>query len=439
MHIRIGDSDTTLPEILNRPHLFRTHVVNRYIYTHKRSRLPSSSLRPVKRGHLKKCKTSIEVSSSISKPMSPAIHCVTQNFSGYGTTDGRCVPFSGVSGRAFSLSPSSSRGDYKTLSQIKIILPRFTSRGMYPLCKAGSSGYRRNPDFSRQNRHGFSRNRNRQNEERDGSETLEESELFPSKNGPLLSVSGGPKFQATATPGPREKEIVELFRKVQAQLRERAAVKEEKKTELSQRQGKESKTVDSLLKLLRKHTTQQGKQISSDGSSREFVLDQHDQNGAFEEEKSTISLDLNNTVKDEPRDRESPPLSRPVSNFQRRSPVPQVKFQQNHSESVADTLLDGKRHGTHLEPEIHELQLEIEPEPIFSNGDVFDGLSEDEPSDIDENYSEDDAEKQKPIVDKDLNSMKLPELRALAKSRGVKGFSKLKKRQLLELLIGGST
>ncbi|KAF5930524.1 hypothetical protein HYC85_031397 [Camellia sinensis] len=360
-------------------------------------------------------------------------------FTGYGTTDGRCVPFSGVSGRAFSLSPSSSRGDYKTLSQIKIILPRFTSRGMYPLCKAGSSGYRRNPDFSRQNRHGFSRNRNRQNEERDGSETLEESELFPSKNGPLLSVSGGPKFQATATPGPREKEIVELFRKVQAQLRERAAVKEEKKTELSQRQGKESKTVDSLLKLLRKHTTQQGKQISSDGSSREFVLDQHDQNGAFEEEKSTISLDLNNTVKDEPRDRESPTLSRPVSNFQRRSPVPPLKFQQNHSESVADTLLDGKRHGTHLEPEIHELKLEIEPEPIFSNGDVFDGLSEDEPSDIDENYSEDDAEKQKPIVDKDLNSMKLPELRALAKSRGVKGFSKLKKRQLLELLIGGST
>ncbi|KAF5482409.1 hypothetical protein F2P56_002983 [Juglans regia] len=85
--------------------------------------------------------------------------------------------------------------------------------------KASSSGHRRNPDFSRQNRHGFSRNRHRQNGERERFDNLNESDALSSKNGPLLSLYNTPKFHATAAPGPREKEIVELFRKVQAQLR----------------------------------------------------------------------------------------------------------------------------------------------------------------------------------------------------------------------------
>ncbi|XP_057483283.1 rho-N domain-containing protein 1, chloroplastic-like isoform X2 [Actinidia eriantha] len=360
--------------------------------------------------------------------MSPAIHFVTQN-----APDGSCRPCSGVSGRAVSLSPFSSCGDYKTLSQIKIV----PSRGRSFVCKAGPNSYRRNPDFSRQNKQWFSRNRNRQNNERDGSENLEESEELSSKNG----ASSAPKFQATATPGPREREIVEMFRKVQAQLREGATLKEEKKPEESQGRGNESESVDSLLKLLRKHNTQPGKKSSSSsGSSRSFILDQPEPNGASEETKSTTFLNSNNHVADEAAGGPKfPPFGRPVSNFQRRSPVPQVsKFQPIPSDSVTDTWINGKRDIIHPEPEIDELKLGIEAESSFSDGDVFGGTSEYEDSDIDVVYSDEDVEEEKPIVE-DLSAMKLPELRALAKSRGLKGYSKLKKSDIVELLSGGST
>uniref|UniRef100_A0A5B7BB50 Rho termination factor-like N-terminal domain-containing protein n=1 Tax=Davidia involucrata TaxID=16924 RepID=A0A5B7BB50_DAVIN len=372
--------------------------------------------------------------------MSRPIHLVSKNVPGYGLSDGRCLPCSGVSGRAVGVSSKLSCGDYRTLSQGKIGSLKCTFRGASSVCKASSSGHRRNPDFSRQNRHGFSRSRNRQNEERNGSENLEESELFSSKNGPLLSLSNTPKFQATATPGPREKEIVELFRKVQAQLRERAAIKEEKKIENLQRPGKESETVDSLLKLLRKHSVQQGKRSSSSGSSRDFILDQPEQNGPSDEEKNTSFFDSNNSVKDEAQERESPSFSRPISNFRRRSPVPQIKFQpiysdENTMNSVSDMNLDGKREKVHPEPGLEletKLDVEPEPEPVF-----FDRMSEDETFDS-EGYGDNDADEQKPNVEGDLSAMKLPELRALAKSRGVKGYSKLKKRELMELLSGGS-
>ncbi|CDP15721.1 unnamed protein product [Coffea canephora] len=183
--------------------------------------------------------------------MSRAIHFIAKNVPGHGPSDGAGLPY---------------RGSNKNSAKIKHL--RCTVRNTSPVCRASSGDHWRDPDFSRQNKHGFSRNRNRQNEDREGFDSLEESEMFSSKNGPLLTTSGIPRFQATATPGPREKEIVELFRKVQAQLCERAAVKEERKIEESQRIGKEGETVGSLLKLLRKHSVQQGKRSSDIDSGR---------------------------------------------------------------------------------------------------------------------------------------------------------------------------
>lgn len=328
------------------------------------------------------------------------------------------------------------------------------------MCKASSSGHRRNPDFSQPRKQRFSRYRNRQNEEKDSFE-LEESDMLSSKNGSLLSISGTPKYQATATPGPREKEIVELFRKVQAQLRERAAIKEEKKIEALQGKGKESETVDSLLKLLRKHSVEQSKRKVSGGGSREF-WDQTDENGSLNVEKNTNFFDTIRppSPRDEPQETNGSSFRRPISNFRRKSPVPQVKYQPIYSEE--DTIIsfphvnsDGNRKKnlgeTHPEPErepepLQELEavLEVEPEPepkpepIFSNEDVYGEMSEDESSDIETAYSDEDAENQEPDENGDLSALKLTELKALAKSRGMKGFSKLKKIELVELLSRSS-
>ncbi|GFY99561.1 Rho termination factor [Actinidia rufa] len=350
--------------------------------------------------------------------------------------DGRCLLCSGVSGRAVSLSPCSSRGGKKNPSQFKIVSLKCTSRGLSSVCKAGSSGYKRNPDFSRQNKHVSSQSRNRQDEERDGFENFEESEMFSSQNGPLLSVSSAPKFRATGTPGPRGKEVVKLFRKIRAQIRERAATQVAKKMEEFQGHREESNTGGSLLKLLRKHTTQQQKKSRNGVSSRDFILDQPDQNGQFDDEKSTSSLDSNYIMKtDEIQEHKLPSFNRVVSNFRRRSPIPRVEFQPNHTDSVMEI---GKSEETLPEPEIEDgPKLEVVPELGFSDSDVFDAMSENEPSDFDEGYIDDDAEVTKPIVDENLRAMKLTELKALAKSRGMKGFSRLKKHELTELLSSG--
>ncbi|OMP03051.1 hypothetical protein CCACVL1_02577 [Corchorus capsularis] len=302
--------------------------------------------------------------------------------------------------------------------------------------RAGSGSPRRNPDFSRQ-RHGF-RGRNRQNEDTENFESLDESEMLSSKNGPLLSS----KYQATAAPGPREKEIVKLFKKVQAQLRERAAATEDKKTEASAGKGKESASVDSLLKLLRKHSDEQGKRKSSIGSSREQNLDLPEVNGSSNEEKSSSFFDSNNRVRSEAKETYVPGLptySRPPSNFRRKSPVSQVKYQPMYTSgetvnSATHINSDGKRKLSPAdsppapddEPELEdelesETEAELEPEAVYEDPDALDELAEDESSDIEEE-------------EEDLNAMKLPELKALAKSRGLKGVSRMKKSDLVELL-----
>ncbi|XP_021280382.1 rho-N domain-containing protein 1, chloroplastic [Herrania umbratica] len=381
--------------------------------------------------------------------MSHALHLVSKNIPGYGTTECRYLSCSGISGRAVTLSPCSSHRDHRICSQVKIRSLKCGSKGISFVCRAGSSGHRRNPDFSRQ-RHGF-RGRNRQNEDRENFESMDESEMLSSKNGPLLSLSGSTKFQATAVPGPREKEIVELFRKVQAQLRERAVAKEEKKTEALQGKGKESETVDSLLKLLRKHSVEQGKRKNSIGSSRDLSLDQPEVNGSSNEDKGSSFFDSNDRVRSVSKEPYAPTLSRPASHFRRRSPVPQMKYQPVYSSeetvnSVGQVDSDGKRNLSSAKsppapdqvPELEEdldseTEPELEPESIYQDPDALDELSEDESSDVDE----EDREQQ--IGHEDLSALKLPELRALAKSRGLKGFSKMKKGDLVELLSSSSS
>ncbi|XP_016455063.2 rho-N domain-containing protein 1, chloroplastic [Nicotiana tabacum] len=369
--------------------------------------------------------------------MSSAIDFTPRNLPGFGSPEGSCLPCSGLSGRAVT-----SRGEYKHFSKVKILNLKSPYKSKSFLCNASFSNHKRNPDFSRQNK--FSRGRNRQNEERDSYDNLEESEMLSSRNGPLLTASNTSKFQATATPGPREREIVELFRKVQAQLRERAAIKEEKKSEELQGKGKESETVDSLLKLLRKHSVQKGKKTNSSRSSN-FVLDQSDQSNVFSEERAGNNTELNSNVNHVAQDSGTPVVNRPKSNFQRRSPVSRTKFQPVYHEGGTDNLVactatDTTEKDIHLDPELSRIpknkvdsSAHSDREPIFSDEDVFDEMADDDAAKMFENVDANDDEEQHQVGE-ELAEMKLTELRAIAKSRGLKGYSKLKKVELIELL-----
>ncbi|XP_061375308.1 rho-N domain-containing protein 1, chloroplastic-like [Gastrolobium bilobum] len=370
--------------------------------------------------------------------MSQSVHLVVAKNIGCGMPEGRCLPCSGVSGRTAAAYSCSSLGYYRIHSHVKIRGLKCGSVGASFVCEA-----KRNPDFSWQNKNRLSRSRNRSNEGRDGFENFEE-DMLSSKNGPLASLSTSGKYQATAAPGPREKEIVELFRKVQARLRERAAIKEEKKVETSRGQGKENSTVDSLLKLLKKHSVEQVKRSSGGGRGKDFSLDQLQESNQFNGERSTKFSDLGSAPKDESLEANIS-VARPRSSFQRRSPVPRVKYQPvSNNEDDMNVVPMSSGDGESDQDQIG-LKLDDEPEPdsepdldpkdeLFFPDMGIAELSEDDSHDSEQTYNDESVEEQLVVRHEDLSALKLPELRALAKSRGLKGFSKMKKGELMELL-----
>uniref|UniRef100_A0A2P2JR51 Rho termination factor-like N-terminal domain-containing protein n=1 Tax=Rhizophora mucronata TaxID=61149 RepID=A0A2P2JR51_RHIMU len=378
--------------------------------------------------------------------MSQAVHLIAKNVPGYGLPEGRFLPHPRTSGRA--VASFSSCGERRTYSQVMMGSMKGPFIATSFSCKASSGRQRRNADFSRQNKHVFSRNRNRQNELRESFENVDEYDLLSSKNGPLLSLSNPQKSQATAVPGQKEKEIVELFRKVQAQLRERAAAKEDNKVEASQEKGKQSETVDSLLKLLRKHSIDQGKKKTRQASGQDNDLGQ---NVPYADDKSKNFGNLNDRARNDVLDPSSFSPTRPQSNFQRKSPIPQVKMQpiyvtDDPVNSTSQLKLNGdKRQQFERCPDPADLdksgqaeapELKMEPGSSFVDDNLFDELSENESLE-DDNVEEDSGEESL-NEQGDFSSLKLSELRTLAKSHGIKGFSKMKKADLVELLNGSS-
>ncbi|KAK7277557.1 hypothetical protein RJT34_22572 [Clitoria ternatea] len=372
--------------------------------------------------------------------MSQTLHLFVAKNLGCGMAEGKCLPCSGVSGRTAAVYFCSSLDFHRIHLHVKFRL-KCRHVGASFVCEA-----RRNPEFPRQNKHGLSRSRNRNNDGRDSFDNFEE-DMFSMKNGPPVSLSTSGKNQSTAAPGPREKEIVELFRKVQARLRERAATKEEKKVEASRGQGKENSTVDSLLKLLKKHSVEQVKRGNGGGRVKDSSSDQMQDSNQYDGRQITKISDSDSAPKDESQEGNVFSVARPRSNFQRRSPVPRIKYQpvSSNDMNVAVKCSDDRENNR----DQIDLKLDDEPEldsesesDIDSKDELFfptigiPELSEDDDShDSEQTYNDESVEEQPVVQLEDLNALKLSELRALAKSRGIKGFSKLKKSDLVELLI----
>ncbi|CAL9768380.1 unnamed protein product [Musa acuminata subsp. burmannicoides] len=345
---------------------------------------------------------------------------------------GKCLPLPGLSRGAILTSYSYNRGQ-RLFCGSKGLLKSFTSHNsgrMSVSCNASPNNYKRNPDFSRQQK-GSSRGKSRKHQEPEQPENTEEIDFMSSKNGSLPNLSSNPRYQATAAPGQREKEIVELFRKVQAQLRERSAIKEEKKIESAQQGPSERGTVDSLLKLLRKHSVNQKKKGAPEEDSS---VDQRQKNNIFEDEQNFNLFDPGDIKSEESHEPGPPPSTRPASNFRRKSPVPRMKFQPVFSVEDSNTT-PSKSRGRRKKNDKIESEPVAQAEPLIPDG-------PDEPSldnelvlsNSDETAEEETTESSAAEVSPDLGSLKLSELRELAKSRGIKGYSKLRKGDLVELL-----
>jgi hypothetical protein len=163
--------------------------------------------------------------------------------------------------------------------------------------------------------------------------------------------NGYSKFQAKS-PGENDKEVIELFRKIKAQLREKAMSKKDGNIKDSSRRPK--KDISSLLEVLEKHS-----------------------NPVTDKSKHT--------------------------KVYKREPLPTNVARVNQTQTV-----DSK-------------EREIEAEPVLLDKSIFEEIFDDEENDGDDE-------------NRDFSAMKITELKSLAKSRGLKGFSKLTKSELVKFL-----
>lgn len=242
------------------------------------------------------------------------------------------------------------------------------------------------------------------------------------------------RHQATASPGQRDEEILKLFRKIQMQLQ--AAAKKGKKSEASQQRQSDRATVDSLVKLLRKHSMDQKSSPKEHFSTKLLARS----NTLADEQKLNLFSPDGTKLKEEPAlDPGFPdPVSstRPATNFRRKSPVPRmnckaVSFEeginrpptnsQANRKKKSDIIVDESETSPHADVGV----LDYLGQSLLD--DQFDPSPSNETAEV---ITESSALK----ISSDLASLKLSELRNLAKSRGLRGYSKLKKGELLELL-----
>ncbi|KAI4966716.1 hypothetical protein ZWY2020_037032 [Hordeum vulgare] len=341
------------------------------------------------------------------------------------------------------------------------------------VCGASPNNHRpRNPDISRQQKRGSSsRGKSKPFQERDDSENNDEfdSDTVSSKNGPPISLTSNSRPHATSAPGEREKEIVELFKRVQAQLRARGKGRRTRSLNLQNLRARGEVSIPFLICSGDTRWTKNERAAMR----KNRILIRHGEAVILETSKVQGYL-----ARSGAQEGQKPPpatFQRPPSSFRRRSPVPGVKFQLvTNPDAGAKPVVNGMTEAgleakAPLEEEIapdgpdsvspYEPDSVIAPEDASLDDfvvpdDESDLLDTSEPDDYleplddvdddvddvaDSSASHDDSQEGSPSVEvSDLSSLKVTELRELAKSRGLRGYSKMKKSDLVALLSDAS-
>lgn len=191
-------------------------------------------------------------------------------------------------------------------------------------------------------------------------------------------------FDGKSSSSPNKEEILALFKRIQSSISKGETLSPKKRTSKAAEDNKPSSSspsAETILEVLQQSRTQRkGKSVSIKGD--EF---------------------LDTLKKEESEGEGAPRLStRLPSRFTRRSPIGSLS-------SLRE-----------------ELPLENERTPATPTLSI--------PRDETDDDEEDDSDQQA----MNFSEMKLPQLKEVAKSKGIKGYSKLKKSELLDLLIKSS-
>lgn len=306
-------------------------------------------------------------------------------------------------------------------------------------CNASSSNNdRRNPSHRQKNYQGPPPPRGKFKNYQDQDDLLETGQMLSSQNG-RSTTSDTPMRTKSGNPA----DIVELFKKHLPQLRETTQNRPGNSNRsyglnatMLNRDKEDRETFKSLLKLLKTSGVNQkdsANNIGTKGTVDNLGKSLKYEEAGVDDSDSDIAdedSDFDDNIPDM-LDSEPEPLtsSRPSSSFSRRSAIPMAKNEpvmasETHRE---ETQMLGKEERT-------------DSKSLFYESESGSDVGEEDPgteSFVYESEHESVAEQSEgPQEEKieDLSALKLSELREIAKSRGLKGYSKLKKAELLEQL-----
>ncbi|KAL7089173.1 hypothetical protein ACP275_13G172200 [Erythranthe tilingii] len=198
-------------------------------------------------------------------------------------------------------------------------------------------------------------------------------------------------YPPSSSLSPNKQEILALFKRIQSSISKGDNVNSKKRVSKSAEDSSKPSSAESILEVLHQSRTQgKGKTVGRRGDK--FAAQQKD---SFKKEE--ISELLSNVGLEK---------SRPPSSFTKRSPVPVLSGSIDEVQPKNETL-----------PETPSVivpsdEIELKNERLVTTE-----------VDKDEEQSE------------KFEDMKLAQLKEVAKSKGIKGYSKLKKSELVELLI----